>query len=177
MRLSSLIFVAYFYTNVLIDLFLGVLLAYGIFKGIRNGLIVEFASLVAFFVGIYVAVKFSSVIGSCLGDSKSAKVLAFVITFILVVIGIHLLAKLLSNIASALFLGIFNRIGGAVFGGLKMALILGVVLGLLQKINFDNALISKDTQEKSLFFNPILKTSGFLLPVLQNWFEDLREKV
>ena len=160
-----------------IDIFLGVLLGYGIFKGIRNGLIVEFASLISFFVGIYIAVKFSSVVGGFIGDSKSAKVLAFVLTFILVVIGIHLLAKVFSKIASALFLGLINRIGGAIFGGLKMALILGVILSLFQKVNINDALISKETQEESLFFNPILKTSEFMLPVLTDWFKDLKSKV
>lgn len=160
-----------------IDIFLGVLLGYGIFKGIKNGLIVEFASLISFFVGIYIAVKFSSVVGSFIGDSKSAKVFAFVLTFILVVIGIHLLAKVFSKIASALFLGLINRIGGAIFGGLKTALILGVVLSLFQKVNINDALISKETQESSFFFNPILKTSEFMLPVLSDWFKDLKEKV
>lgn len=158
-----------------IDIFLGVLLGYGIFKGIRNGLIVEFASLISFFVGIYIAVKFSSVVGGFIGDSKSAKVLAFVLTFILVVIGIHLLAKVFSKIASALFLGLINRIGGAIFGGLKTALILGVILSLFQKVNINDALISKETQEESLFFNPILKTSEFMLPVLTDWFKDLKK--
>jgi membrane protein required for colicin V production len=160
-----------------IDIFLGGLLGYGIFKGIRNGLIVEFASLISFFVGIYIAVKFSSVVGGFIGDSKSAKVLAFVLTFILVVIGIHLLAKVFSKIASALFLGLINHIGGALFGGLKTALILGVILSLFQKVNLNDALVSKETQEESLFFNPILKTSEFMLPVLTDWFKDLKSKV
>jgi membrane protein required for colicin V production len=161
----------------MIDIVLGVLLALGIFKGIKNGLIVEFASLISFFAGIYIAVKFSNVVGAFIGDSKTAKVFAFILTFILVVVGIFLLAKILSKVASALFLGILNRIGGAVFGVLKTALILGVILSLFQKINLNDALISKETQENSLFFNPILKTSEYMLPVLTEWFLTLKEKV
>jgi membrane protein required for colicin V production len=161
----------------MIDIVLGVLLALGIFKGIKNGLIVEFASLISFFAGIYIAVKFSNVVGAFIGDSKTAKVFAFILTFILVVVGIFFLAKILSKVASALFLGILNRIGGAVFGVLKTALILGVILSLFQKINLNDALISKETQENSLFFNPILKTSEYMLPVLTEWFLTLKEKV
>ncbi|MFT7351431.1 MAG: membrane protein required for colicin V production [Flavobacterium sp.] len=161
----------------MIDIVLGVLLALGIFKGIKNGLIVEFASLISFFAGIYIAVKFSNVVGAFIGDSKTAKVFAFILTFILVVVGIFFLAKILSKVASALFLGILNRIGGAVFGVLKTALVLGVILSLFQKINLNDALISKETQENSLFFNPILKTSEYMLPVLTEWFLTLKEKV
>ena len=61
-----------------IDIVLGALLVFGLIRGLRNGLIVEFASLISFFVGVYLAVKFSSV----LGDSKTAKVTAFIIILI-----------------------------------------------------------------------------------------------
>jgi membrane protein required for colicin V production len=161
----------------IIDIVLGVLIAYGIFKGIRNGLIVELASLVSFFVGIYIAVKFSNIVGVFIGDSKTAKIFAFILTFILVVVGIFLLAKIVSKVASALFLGIINRIGGAIFGGLKTALILGVILSLFQKINLNDALVSKETQENSVFFSPILKTSEYMLPVLTEWFVGLKKNV
>lgn len=159
-----------------IDIFLGVLLAYGVFKGIKNGLIVELASLISFFVGIYIAVKFSSVVGSFLGNSKSARVFSFILTFIIVVILIYFLAKMVSKIANALFLGLINRVGGAVFGLLKTALILGVILSLLQKVNINDALISKETQKNSLFYEPILKSAEFMLPVLSDWYDHLQIK-
>ena len=162
----------------LIDIYLGFFLIYGLYKGLKNGLFVELASLISFFIGIYVAVKFSYFVANIIGDgnSKSVKVFAFVLTLILVIIGIYFLAKLLSKIASFVFLGWLNKLGGAVFAVLKMILILGIVLNLVQKVNFDDVIISKDTQEKSLFFNPILKTSEFMLPVLTNWFTDLNKK-
>ena len=100
---------------------------------------------------------------------------AFVVTLILVVVGIHLLAKVFSKIASTLFLGWLNKLGGAFLGVLRVTLLLGIVLSLLLKVNFDNALISKETQEKSLFFNPIVKTSEVFFPVLKVWFNDLRK--
>lgn len=163
----------------IIDIVLGIFLGYGIYKGIKNGLIVELASLISLFVGVYIAVKFSSVVGAALGDtistSKTGKVIAFVITFIASVVGIHYLAKLLTKIVSAVFLGWLNKLGGAVFGLLKTVLIVGIVLSLFQKVNINDALVSKETQEKSLFFNPILKTSEYFLPVVTKWFADLRK--
>lgn len=160
-----------------IDIILGGLLIFGLIRGIKNGLFVELASLISFFIGIYIAVKFSYIVGGFIGDSKTAKVAAFVITLILVIVGIHLLAKVFSKIANFVFLGWLNRLGGAVFAVLKTALLLGIVLSLFQKVNIDNAIISKETQEESMFFNPIMKTSEVLLPVLNDWFIDLREKV
>ena len=162
-----------------IDIVLGALLAYGVFKGFKNGLIVELASLLSLYIGIYVAVKFSSVVGNALGDtlstSKTGKVIAFVLTFLAVVVGIHYLAKALSKIASIVFLGWLNKMGGVVFGLLKTVLIVGIVLSLFQKVNYKNALVSIETQDKSLFFHPILKTSDFCLPIVSKWFDSLKK--
>lgn len=160
-----------------IDIILGSLLVFGLIRGVKNGLFVELASLISFFIGVYIAVKFSYLVGGFIGDSKSAKVFAFVITLIAVVVGIHLLAKLFSKIATFVFLGWLNRLGGAVFATLKTILFLGIILSLFQKVNIDDAIISKETQKNSIFFNPVMKTSEILLPVLTDWFTDLKEKV
>ena len=162
-----------------IDIVLGTLLVWGLIRGLRNGLIVECASFVSFYIGIYIAVKFSYVLGNTIGDgsSKTIKVIAFILTFILVVVGIHLLAKVFSKLASTMFLGWVNKLGGAFFAVLRTALMLGVVLSLFQKVNINNALVSKETQQKAIFYNPILKTSEFMLPVLTNWFSDLKKKI
>ena len=156
-----------------IDILLGAFLVFGLIRGLKNGLIIEFASLISFFVGIYIAVKFSTI----LGDSKTAKIMAFVIILIVVLVGIHFLAKVLSKVAKALFLGWLNRLGGAFLAVIRTILFLGVVLSLFQKVNINNTLISKKTQDQSLFFNPILKTSEFMLPVLNDWFKDLGKKI
>jgi membrane protein required for colicin V production len=160
-----------------IDIILAALLVLGLIRGLRNGLFVELASLVSFFIGIYIAVKFSYIVGGFIGESKTAKVAAFVITLIIVVVAIHLLAKVFSGIASFVFLGWLNKLGGAVFAVLKTTLLLGIVLSLFQKVNINDAVISKETQKNSLLFNPILKTSEMLLPVLTDWFKDLKEKI
>lgn len=162
-----------------IDIVFAVLLGFAAFKGLKNGLFVEFASVISFFIGIYIAVKFSYLVGNLIGDgsSKSVKVIAFILTFVLIVVAIHLLAKVFSGIASTLFLGWLNKLGGAFFAVLKTVLMLGVVLSLFQKVNINDALVSKETQENSIFFNPILKTSEFMLPVLTGWFESLKKNV
>ena len=160
-----------------LDIVLGGLLLFGLIQGMRNGLFVELASLLSFFVGIYIAIKFSSYVGAFFGSfSNYMKIIAFVITLILVIVAIHLLAKVFSKIADFVFLGWLNKLGGAILSFLKTTLLLGIVLSLLLKVNLDNAIISKETQEKSLFFNPIVKTTAIFLPILNEWFTDLKSK-
>ena len=156
-----------------IDLFIGALLVFGLIRGYKNGLIVEFASLISFFVGIYLAIRLSSM----LEGNKTVKLTVFVIVLILVIVGIHLLAKTISKVASSIYLGGLNKIGGSVLGFLRKILFLSVLLTLFQKVNLNHELISKKEESKSFFINPILKTSVFMLPVLSNWYTDLKKKV
>jgi membrane protein required for colicin V production len=164
-----------------IDIVISVLLVFGFYKGFKNGLFVELATLIAFFVGMFIAIKFSYIASGILEQNvswspKTIQVFAFVLTLGLVILGIHLLAKLLSGIASLAFLGWANTLVGGIFGALKTALLIGVFLNLFQKVNINKMLISKETQESSLFFNPCMKTSEVLLPLLSEWFSDLKEK-
>nr|WP_321539621.1 CvpA family protein [Flavobacterium piscinae] len=95
-------------------------------------------------------------------------------TLILVVIGVHLLAKIFTKIADFAFLGWVNKLAGGIFSILKTALLIGIVLNLVQKINVDNQLISKEKQEKSLLYRPIVDTTAFMMQMVTNWIDDVK---
>lgn len=171
---------AYYFLMGFLDIILGIFLAYGLIRGLLNGLFVEFASLVSLLLGIYIAIKFSFITAEFLADvfswnPKTIAIWAFVLTFIGVVIGISLLAKFFTSIANFASLGLLNKIAGGVFGVLKMCLILSFVLALFQKINSNNTFAEKKTLDDSLFYNPILKISEFVYPVFEEWFEELKK--
>jgi membrane protein required for colicin V production len=164
-----------------LDVVLGVLLAFALYKGIRNGLFVELASLVSLIVGIYFAIKFSSFIKGMLAgfvhwSPQTIQIIAFLFTFILVVIGITLLGKFLTGIADLAFLGWLNKLGGGFFRVLKTVLILGIVFTVFEKINYHNFIAKKETLDKSLFYNPIQKTARFMYPSIEKWYDGLKKK-
>lgn len=163
-----------------LDIVLGVLLAYGLYQGIKNGLFVELASLISLLLGIYFAIKFSSLVGNILSEfvhwnPKTIQIFAFIITFIMVVIGINLLAKFLTGIADFAYLGWINKLGGGFFRVLKTILILSIFLNLFEKINFNITFAKKETLDNSLFYRPIQKTAGFIYPSIEKWYEDLKK--
>ena len=103
-----------------IDIVFAVLLGFAVYKGLKNGLFVEVASLLALVAGIYLAIKFSSLVGAIFTgivpswNPKYIEITAFIITFLLVVIGIHLSAKILTKLADFAFLGWINKIAGVI---------------------------------------------------------------
>ncbi|TRX37972.1 CvpA family protein [Flavobacterium sp. ZT3R18] len=162
-----------------LDIVLGGLLCYSLYKGISNGLFVELASLLSLILGIYIAIKFSAVIKTILSgwvhwNPYTIQVIAFILTFIVVVVGIYWLGKFLTNIADFAFLGWINSLGGGFFRVLKTILIISVFLTIFEKINYHNYLAKKETLDKSLFFNPIQKVSGFIFPSIEKWYDKAR---
>lgn len=164
-----------------LDVVLGSLLAFGLYKGIRNGLFVELASFVSLLLGIYIAIKFSSFATKVLSgfvnwNPKTIQIIAFLLTFLIVIIGISLAAKFLTKIASFAYLGWINKLGGGGFRLLKTVLIVSVFLNLFEKINFNTTFAKKETLDKSLFYHPIQKTAGFVFPSIEKWYEELKKK-
>jgi membrane protein required for colicin V production len=164
-----------------LDIFLGVLLAYSIFQGIRNGLFVELASLISLILGIYIAIKFSFLAKEMLTgivhwNPKTIQIVAFITTFLIVVIGISIMAKVLTSVADFAQLGVINKLGGGFFRLLKTILVISIFLNFFEKINLDNTFAKKETLDKSLFYRPIQKTSGFIYPSIEKWYEDLKRK-
>ena len=164
-----------------LDIVLGGLLCYSIYKGLRSGLFIELASLVSLVLGIFIAIKFSSFIGEIISgylhsNSKTIQVFSFIITFILVLFGVSLFAKFLTGIANFVHLGWINKLGGGFFRFLKTVLLISVFLNLFEKINFNNSFAKKETLDKSLFYRPIQKTARFIYPSIGKWYEDLEKK-
>jgi len=164
-----------------IDIIFAVLLCIALYKGIKNGLFVELASLVALVVGIFVAIKFSYLMKEILEtkvswEPKYIEIVAFALTFLIVVVAIHLSAKLLTKIADFAYLGWLNKLAGAVFSGLKTILALSVVILVFEKINLNNMLVKQETLDESIFYNPTKEISAFLYPKIEEWYDDFSEK-
>lgn len=163
-----------------LDIVVGVLLCYSLYKGIRNGLFVEMASFFSLILGIYIAIKFSDVLKNILSgwlhwNPYTIQIFAFILTFIVVVIGIYMLGKFLTNIADFAFLGWINHLGGGFFRVLKTVLIISIFFTVFEKINYHNYLAKKETLDKSIFFNPIQKIAGFVFPSIEKWYDKARK--
>jgi membrane protein required for colicin V production len=164
------------------DFILGAFLIVGLISGIKNGLFVELASTVSFFIGLLIAFKFSHIVRVILEDfvswePQSIQIGSFIITLILVVIGIHLLAKVFTKIADFAFLGWLNRLGGGIVSLVKTTLLLGIFLLLIEKVNVNNLIISKEKQDTSFLYHPIVKATNWVLPFVSDWMEALKEDV
>lgn len=150
-----------------LDIVLGLLLLYGLYKGLKNGLFVEIASIIALIAGIFGAIHFSYIAGDYLHEhmqwnERYINFAAFIITFIAIVLVVHIAGKFLTKIADFAMLGLLNKIAGALFGALKVAVILGALLIFFERVNSSVGLIKNETVENSVLYEPVKEIGAFV---------------
>jgi membrane protein required for colicin V production len=163
-----------------IDIILAIFLLWAAYKGFKNGLIIEVASLAALILGIFGAIKFSGLTADFLVErfdmtSKYLSLIAFAITFVCIVIVVHLLARILDKLVKAIALGFINRLSGVVFGIVKVVFILSIVLVILNAINRKANFLPKEKLDESFLYWPISNFAPAIFNELN--FNEIRENL
>jgi len=160
----------------LFDIIAGVFLLLFLLKGLKNGFVIELASLAALVFGIIAAVKFSAVTAIWLSgfmESRYLSVLAFVVVFIVVVIAVHIIAHTIDKLMKAIALGWVNRLIGALFGLLKAAFLVSALILLLDSFGLGQKIFSSQTRQDSFLFEPLHKFAPATMKFLNVSFEHL----
>tara|TARA_R110002051_G_scaffold71624_5_gene129398 strand:+ start:37636 stop:38160 length:525 start_codon:yes stop_codon:yes gene_type:complete len=165
----------------LLDIILGIPLIWGLWKGYKNGLFMEIASIVALVAGIFGAIHFSYITGNYLSnhlnwDERNMSIIAFIITLILIIIIVSLIGKLLTKVANFAMLGLLNKIAGGIFGILKVAIILGATLLFFDRMDSTLDLLDKKTKEESILYQPIKDIGALLFDNVLHIHSDTEEE-
>ncbi len=164
-----------------LDIVLGLLLLWGLWKGLNNGLFVEIASIIALIAGIYGAIHFSYIAGNYLSqnmnwDERYISITAFVITFIIIVLVVQLAGKFLTKIADFAMLGLINKIAGGLFGALKVAVIIGALLVFFDRIDRSSTFIDDETKTESRLYGPIKDIGALVFSRVLQEQKDVKER-
>jgi len=115
------------------DIVVGVVLTYGVIRGLFRGLVKEVSSIIGVLGGFLAAYSFYGAAAGYLQGLVSSpayrNLLAFLIIFCTVVVVVNVLALVIKYLMKIVFLGWLDRLGGVVFGFIKGVLI-GAVLFL-----------------------------------------------
>ena len=156
-----------------IDVFLIIPIIWFAYKGFSKGFVIELASLAALVLGLFVASHFSDYTATFLTEelnfqSEYIHIVSFALTFILVVIAMHLVGRLVETVVKAVMLGFLNKLAGAVFGILKIALLISGLFYVLTTVGISDNLISKDTKEKSVLYQPVASLIYIIMPAIES---------
>lgn len=169
-----------------IDIIILAVLAWALFRGFKNGLFIEIASIAALVIGIWGAIRFSWFTENKLVEffdmqGQYLGVTAFIITFIVIVILIHFLAKALDKLLKAVALGFAVRILGMAIALLKTILIMSIVFIVLNTIDEKAGFLPEDKIDDSRFYRPVSDFAPLLFPIIEGGnlresFDNLSER-
>lgn len=157
-----------------LDIVIALLLIWGLWKGLKNGLFVEISSIIAVIAGIFGAIHFSYIAGDYLSQNmqwneRYINLSSFIITFIIIVLAIHFAGKLFTKIADFAMIGLVNKIAGGIFGTLKIAIILGAILVFFERVNSSVGFVKNETMQNSVLYEPVKDLGAIIFSmVLKN---------
>lgn len=155
------------------DLILLIPFGLAIWRGWKNGLVMEIFSTLALFVGLYAGIYFSDWMAEILRDKLDVKaenlpITSFIVVFVLVLVGLFFLGKLITKTVSAGGGERWNQTGGAVLSLTKTVLFLSVIFVFFHAIDSKYKFLPKEQREKSFFYEPVYNFSLFLLPAIED---------
>jgi membrane protein required for colicin V production len=155
-----------------LDLVLLIPLAYAAWKGFRKGFVIEVFTLLAFFFGIYAGVHFSDYTAEKLAgeiniNNTYMPTIAFTLTFLVVGAIVFFAGKAVEKLVQITALSPMNKMGGLVFGSLKMLLIISVLFSIVESYSEKNGLISAETRDASVLYEPVKAISLYTIPGLR----------
>jgi len=165
------------------DIILVIILGLGAVKGYFNGFIVEFFSLLAFFIGLFLALELTIPVSlSLFGESRYFNVilmLVFTGLFILLSFLIKSGARMVKKAVNITF-GTLDNIIGAVTGIFKAALIVSVIIWICSSVGID---IENSYAANSTIFpyivvvgSAVIEAFGYLMPMIDD-LTDLMENI
>lgn len=166
-----------------LDLLLLIPIGWAIWKGWRNGFVMELFSMLSLFVGLYAAIHTSNWVARFLRDKVEVKaeylpVISFILVLLVVIIGLYFLGKLITKTVKAGGGEKMNNLGGAFFSLSKFLLAMSVAFIFFNMLDAKYGLLPEEQKKRSYFYEPIYNFSLFLLPSIKEsaFFQKLKEK-
>ena len=164
-----------------LDIFLLIPIGFAIWRGWKNGFVIEVFSLLSIFVGIYLGIHLSDWTSSVLREkfdvqSSNLPIISFLLILILVIVGLFFLGRLITKSVKAGGAETWNKVGGAFFSLTKFILSLSVMFILFNSLDAKYDLMSEEQKKKSYLYEPIYNFSLVILPAFEEseFFQKLK---
>lgn len=161
-----------------IDIVILIVAVFFIIRGIKNGLIIELASLISIFAGAYIAMYFSWNLEKIMRSSLDIQfeythAVAFIIIFIIVLILVKFVAKFISKTVDFTPLVVVNKTSGALFGLFKALFLLSILFYVLNVFDKSESIITSANKDKSLFYKPVSIIAPYTIPKIREQYKKL----
>jgi membrane protein required for colicin V production len=150
-----------------LDILIAAFIAFGAYKGYKNGLVMEVATLVGLILGVYLAIIASDIVGLVVKgmvdwNPLPFQVIAFLLVFALVTFSLKFVAILVEKVFKVLLVNFINKLAGLILGAFKFAIIAGIALLLIASTGIK--LFPESTRTDSLAYSSVTKLVNNIFP-------------
>ena len=165
-----------------LDIIIGLIFFYGLFKGFNRGLIIEAASLLSIIIGILGALTFTPIIESLLSyflsDEKlTSSIILFIATLILIVLCVNFFARNLTKFIKLVSLGGINKVLGGIFGVSKYILLISILLVFVDQFAFMFEFFESNFLDESVMFESLKNLGYYIIQMLESNDVKIPEKL
>ena len=165
-----------------LDIIIGLIFFYGLFKGFTRGLIIEAASLLSIIIGILGALTFTPIIESLLSyflsDEKlPSSIILFTASLILIVLSVNIFARNLTKFIKLVSLGGINKVLGGIFGVSKYILLIGFLFVFVDQFSFMFEFFESNFLEESVMFESLKNVGYYIIQLLESNDVKIPEKL
>ncbi|MDR0866065.1 MAG: CvpA family protein [Candidatus Symbiothrix sp.] len=163
-----------------LDLIIIVCIAIGLIKGLFDGFIKQVVSFIALVAAIFFAGQLAKFMRDALLQfdffaSLSSGVFSavcYILAFSLIIIAIVLLGRVVEVAIKMTPARVLNLLLGGLFGALIWLFSLSILFNILFVFDSQSRLISKQTQEKSLFYEEVKAVVPTVYPFIKEYFKN-----
>ena len=151
-----------------LDLFFGVVIAWGAYSGFSKGLIKELASILGVIIGVFLAKNYYPYLDIKLkpifeSEAGFISILSAILIFLFTIMVFKIIARFLTKFLKIIALGLLNRIVGSVFGIFKTVLLLCILVFIFSNINNVTGIIKAEKLSQSFFYSKIEKINSLII--------------
>ena len=156
-----------------LDIIIGLILFYGLFKGLTRGLINEAASLLSIIIGIFGALTFTPIVESLLSyflhsNQLPSSIIIFTVSLILIVLSVNFFARNLTKFIKLVSLGGINKVLGGIFGVSKFILLISILLVFVDQFSFMFEFFESKILDESVLYESLKNLGYNILQLLES---------
>lgn len=161
-----------------IDFIVLVVLFVAVWRGWRQGLILQVCSLVSLFAGVWLAAKYGAEVGALLSLGENVRLPGgFLVVLLVALVAVSLLGRLLKKVFEFAGFGLPDVLLGIGVSVVKYLLVLSLVFSAIERMDLGAELFTKKTMDASRCFRPVAAFSEWVFPFVKEAVGQLPEGV
>lgn len=156
----------------IIDIVIILLFIPFVFNGIKNGFLVQAASLFALFAGVWLASRFSLVLSGWASpvlkiSPQALAIVFFVVIMVASILLFALVGKALKAVVKLALLSWLDRSLGAALAVVKGIIVSGLLIILFSFLNTKFGWVPEETLNSSFLYNPLKELAYTVFPYIK----------